>query len=248
MEPPLIGITTYGRGDENEYRLPAEYADAVRRAGGIIILLAPGTAEAGRLLDLLDGIVLAGGGDLDPALYGGSAHEMVYNLDAERDASELSLARGAVERGTPTLAICRGVQVVNVALGGSLVEHVPDVYGDAIAHRLPPRVPTEHAVSVRAGSRLAAVLGATDLVVASWHHQALRDVAPGLEVAALAPDGVIEAVEMPGHPWLFGIQWHPELTPAREPAGERLFAALVAAARERAARERAARSSRPGRS
>lgn len=233
MSKPLIGITTYGRDERGRYTLPADYVDAVERAGAVPVLIPPSPANAARYLDLVDGLVLAGGGDLDPAHYGGAAHETLYSVDVDRDALELELARRLVARRQPTLAICRGLQVLNVALGGSLIEHLPAVVGEGVLHRAPPREPTPHAVRVEPGSRLAAITGATGFAPMSWHHQAIRALAPGLEVVARAPDGTIEAVEMPAHPWLIAVQWHPELTAQREPAQQRLFDALAAAAATR---------------
>lgn len=227
MTPPLIGITTYGQDVERKFPLPREYVDAVRNAGAVPVLVPPGETRAERMLAALDGLVLAGGGDIDPARYSGSPHESIYNLDDERDATELALARHAIDRGLPTLAICRGLQVVNVVLGGTLVEHLPDEVGESILHRLPPREPTEHTVTVDPQSRLAEILGATEFVAASWHHQAVRRVAEGLTVVAHAPDGTIEAVELLSHPWLVAVQWHPELTSARDPLQRRLFEEFV---------------------
>ena len=230
---PLIGITTYGRDERNHFTLPAEYVEAVDRAGGIPVLVAPGSRDVGELLSRLDGVILAGGGDLDPALYGGAPHETVYHVDRERDESELALAREVVASGKPTLGICRGTQLLNVVLGGTLHVHVPDVFGESVLHRLPPRAPTPHAVEVEADSRLAAILGATSFEAASWHHQALCDVAAGFRVVARAPDGVLEAVEIPDHAWCIAVQWHPELTARDDPTQQRLFDALVAACGER---------------
>src|SRR5262249_760423 len=153
MTPPLIGITTYGRDEQNRFLLPAEYVDAVRRSGGIPVLLPPGEANLHELLARLDGFILAGGGDLDPALYGGRHHETIYMVDSERDQSEIALAQEIVALRVPTLAICRGAQVLNVALGGSLIEHLPDVVGETIAHRLPPRQPSQHPVRIKPASR-----------------------------------------------------------------------------------------------
>lgn len=228
---PLIGITTYGRDERGRYTLPSEYVDAVERAGAVPLLIPPAPDHAARYLELVDGVVLAGGGDLDPSHYRGSAHETLYGVDARRDALELALARALVQRGQPTLAICRGLQVLNVALGGDLIEHLPAVVGEDVLHRKPPREPVPHAVALKPGSRLAQVTGVTQARPMSWHHQAVRTVAPGLEVVATAPDGTIEAVELPVHPWLIAVQWHPELTAAHDPAQQRLFDALVAAAR-----------------
>jgi putative glutamine amidotransferase len=190
---PLIGITTYGRDESNRFTLPGEYADAVRRAGAVPVLIPPGETQIERLLSTLDGLVLAGGGDINPELYGGTLHETIYNLDSERDKAEMALARLALDSRIPTFGICRGTQILNVLLGGTLFEHLPDHVGEDVLHRLPPREPTEHAVTLERESRLAEILGAVELRIASWHHQAIRNVAPGLTVVARAPDGTIEA-------------------------------------------------------
>jgi len=226
---PVIGITTYGRDERGRYTLPGEYVAAVERAGGVPLLIPPSPAHAQRYLELVDGLVLAGGGDLDPAHYGDAAHETLYGIDARRDELEIALARRIVERCQPALAICRGLQVLNVALGGSLIQHLPAAVGEDVLHRALPREPTPHAVRLAAGSRLAAIIGATDFAPMSWHHQAIRALAPGLEAVAHAPDGTIEAVELAAHPWLIAVQWHPELTAQRDPAQQRLFDALVKA-------------------
>jgi putative glutamine amidotransferase len=230
MRPPIIGITTESN-DQNEYLLPAEYIDAVRRAGGIPLLLPPGEANLEALLGLLDGLILSGGGDIDPRHYGSGGHPAVYMIDAARDEMELALARRAAAGGLPTLGVCRGAQLINVALGGTLIEHLPDEIDNTIAHRLEPRGAVPHAVRITHGSRLAQVIGEQVVVGASWHHQAIRTPAPGLAVAACAADGTIEAVELPSHPWLLAVQWHPEITAADDPIQQRLFAALVQAAR-----------------
>ena len=229
-DTPFIGITTYGRGPHNRYILPAEYVDAVRRAGGIPLLLPPGEERMDAVLPLLKAVVFSGGGDLDPDLYGGSHHETIYWVEPERDRSEIALARRVFDLGVPTLAICRGSQILNVAKGGTLIEHLPDEVGETVNHRVPPREPTPHPIRVAPASRLAGLLGATDFSCMSWHHQAIRQVAPGFEVVAHAPDGTIEGLEVPSHPWLVAVQWHPELTAAEDPIQQRLFDALVEAA------------------
>lgn len=227
MNPPLIGITTYGEDEQRQFPLPREYVDSVRRAGGVPILLPPGEPRLRELFALLDGLILAGGGDLEPAVYGGNHHESVYMTDSERDTEELELARMVIDTGKPTLGICRGTQVLNAVLGGTLHEHLPDVVGEEVLHRLPPREPGEHPIAVTPGCRLAEILGELEFPAASWHHQAIRDVAEPLEVVAHAPDGTIEAVELPSHPWLIGVQWHPELTAATDPIQQQLFDAFV---------------------
>ena len=225
---PRIGITTSGRNDEGRFTLPAKYVDAIRRAGGLPVLLPPGEPRIEEWAALVDALVLTGGPDVDPALYGGRLHPAITTIDRARDADEIALVRHAVGARVPALCICRGTQVLNVALGGTLIEHLPDEVGDDVPHRGPvPYGP--HAVRVDPGSRLAAILGATDVDPASSHHQAIRRVATGLDVVARAPDGVIEAVELRGHPWLIGVQWHPESTADFDPAQQRLFDALVRA-------------------
>lgn len=229
---PWIAVTTYGRNEKHEFSLPAEYIDAVRHAGGLPLLIAPGEPRWEQVLDRVDGLVLSGGGDLDPALYGGAGHEEIYMVDGERDTLEMQCARRAIDVGLPTLGICRGAQILNVLGGGTLHPHLPDVVGEAVKHRLPPRQPTSHGVTVRPGTRLAQIVRDLEFSCSSWHHQAVAEVAPGWEVTASAPDGTIEALELPSHPWLVAVQWHPELTAAEDPRQARLFEALVAEARE----------------
>ena len=149
---PVIGMTTYGRDPGGVFALPADYADAIVRAGGAPVLLPPGKG----MLDVaerLDGLILSGGGDLDPASYGEAQHQTMYMVDGERDAGELALACHVVERHLPCLCICRGAQVVNVALGGTLIPHLPERVGDGLAHRVPPRRPAFHEVRIEIGSR-----------------------------------------------------------------------------------------------
>lgn len=232
---PLIGITTHGRDQRGRFRVDARYVDAVRRAGGVPLLLPPGESELEPLVALLDGLVLTGGGDVDPAHYGGTPHAEIDEVDPERDTTELALARAADRSGLPTFGVCRGAQVLNVALGGTLVEHLPDEVGDEVSHRPEPGAHAfeRHAVEIEPGSRLAAILDTARCAPPSWHHQAVRTLAPGLEVVARSPDAAVEAFEKPGHPWLLGVQWHPEVTAAIDPVQQRLFDALVAAARGR---------------
>ena len=230
MKPALIGIPTYGRNDDGHFFLPAEYVESVRRSGACPILLPPGEEHIDRWFELADGFLFPGGGDIEPSRYGGSEHEMIYMVDPERDKTELALLERALASGLPTLGICRGTQLLNVALGGTLFDHLPDHVGEEVDHRLPPREPTPHTLEVEEGSGLAGILGETSFTAESWHHQAIRDVAPGLTVVARAPDGTIEALETPDHPWLYAVQWHPELTAAEDPIQQRLFNALAEAA------------------
>lgn len=227
---PIIGLTTYGRNPAGggDYSLPADYADAIVRAGGIPVLLPPAT-DMCTMLDRLDGLILSGGGDLDPKHYGVAEHDSVYMVDRRRDRGEMDLARHVLTRTIPCFCICRGVQVLNVALGGTLIPHLPEQVGDGLAHRVPPRRPTFHDVQIEPGSRLGRILDDTRSMVASWHHQAIDELAPGLRVVARAADGVIEAVEMEDHPWLLAVQWHPEITAAHDPQQQALFNAFVEA-------------------
>lgn len=236
MSRPLIGITTYHRetAGRSRFTLPSAYVDALRAAQGLAVLVMPGEAEPAELLARLDGLVLSGGGDLDPASYGRDGHARTYGVSPERDAFELALLRGALERGLPTLAICRGMQILNVALGGDLHGHLPDVVGEAVSHRSSQTEATLHAVRVAAGSRLAERLGAGELgAVPSWHHQAIDRLGAGLRPVAWAPDDVVEAVELPGEAQILAVQWHPELA-GPTPAGAGLFEALVSRARDHA--------------
>jgi putative glutamine amidotransferase len=230
---PAIGITTYGDTTEGAFSLPPGYVHAVRRAGGLPLLIAPGETRWETLFAHLDGLILAGGGDICPSRYGGAGHETIYNLDAVRDESELQLARQALDRRIPILAICRGLQLLNVALGGSLHAHVPDVFGEDTLHRAPPRQPTTHAVHVSAPSSLHRVLQCETFACRSWHHQAVDRLGEGCRVVAQASDGVVEALELADHPQVLAVQWHPELSADAEPLQQRLFDQLVSWARER---------------
>ena len=229
---PIIGLTTYGQNESGQYYLPAVYINAVRRAGGLPLMIPPGEPRLDMILRQMDGLILTGGGDIDPKWYQGHPHSTMYSIDEERDTTEITLARKILNTAIPLLGICRGVQVLNVALGGTLIEHIPDEVEELIEHRLPSRKPTPHTVSIQADTRLASILGQTQISVLSWHHQALRKVAPSLIVSSYAPDQVIEAVEHSTHPWLIGVQWHPELTAETDPLQQKLFDALVQAARK----------------
>jgi putative glutamine amidotransferase len=230
MSLPRIGLTIYGRDENNRFSLPTCYVDCVHRAGGIPLLLPPGEVDPAEVLAGLDGLILTGGGDIDPVLYHGARHKTIYMVDPERDRIEVGLVLVAKESGLPTLGICRGSQVINVALGGTLIEHLPDVVGEGIPHRLPPREPTRHDIKLNPRCRLAKLLSHETFSAPSWHHQAVRRPAPSLEVVARAPDGTIEGFELPGHPWMIGVQWHPELAAAGDPLQQKLFDAFVKAA------------------
>lgn len=233
MCKPAIGLTTYGTIEQPDYRVPEEYVHAVVRAGAVPFLLPSVTADfSEQWLEHLDGLVLVGGGDLDPKHYRGAGHETVYNVDAARDSAELRLTRLVLEREIPTLAICRGMQLVNTVLGGTLHVHIPDAFGEGLSHRAPPRVPTPHDVFIHPRSRLTTLMGCQRASVASWHHQAIDRLGAGLRAVAWAEDSVIEAVELIDNPRLIAVQWHPELTVEDDPAQQALFDGLVEMASE----------------
>jgi putative glutamine amidotransferase len=225
---PVVGITTYltraawGAWDMEAALVPADYVRAVERAGGSPLLVPPG-ADTEATLAAVDGLVFSGGSDLDPELYGDDAHPETAGIVRERDEFELELMRAALECDVPMLAICRGSQVLNVALGGGIEQHVPDRIGSD-THKETPGVFAEHDVEVVLGTRLGSLLGARH-DVKSHHHQGFGELGAGLREAARAPDGTIEALEDPSRRFTLGVLWHPE---AGEDAA--LFEALVAEA------------------
>jgi len=226
---PRIGVTTYPRNgtERATFSLPSAYVDAVRTAGGLPLLLTPGEEEPGEFLDHVDGVIFTGGGDLAPKLFEAPLHPTHYGVDEERDAFELALLEAALERSTPTLGICRGMQLLNVLLGGDLHTHLPEVLGDAVPHRSSGRCAARHHVRLDPNSRLAAVFKETDLWVRSWHHQAVNRLGRGLVPTAWAPDGTVEALELAGAPCLLAVQWHPELEQEEASPQRRLFQALI---------------------
>ena len=237
MSKPVVGITTYlTTARWSWWELPAalipnSYVESVARAGGVPLLVPPAVTDTAEILDRLDGLVFSGGSDVDPALYGADAHPKTTGIVRERDDFELALMRAALERDLPVLAICRGSQVLNVALGGGIEQHVPDRVGSD-AHKETPGVFAEHDVEVLPGSRLALILGSR-VDVKSHHHQSYDGVGEGLRVSAVAGDGTLEALEAPERRFTLGVLWHPE-----EGRDLALFEALVAeAATYRAARE-----------
>lgn len=241
MSAPRIGITGTTRRYDGADRstVNAAYVRSVISGGGIPLVLPPllGDRFVHEIVEVLDGLVLSGGEDVDPVHYGEEAHPTVAkNIDPMRDAQEIALYRLARERGLPVLGICRGIQLINVALGGTLWQDLPSDKPDGLPHNQPDgRDARTHSVEVTPGSRLARALGGTRFDVNSFHHQAIRDLAPGLLVTAHAPDGEIEGVESPGtDPWLLAVQWHPEEFHHHEVAPDHgLFAALVAECRRR---------------
>jgi putative glutamine amidotransferase len=221
MSRPTIGITaatedvSYGAWDEvPAFISPASYVQAVQRAGGRPILLLPDPEDAedpNGMLDLVDALILTGGaGDVNPALYGEELHHETGPIQNERDAYELALARAAVERGIPTLGICRGMEVLNVVYGGSIEQHLPDVLGHE-EHRHTPGTYADHEVRLAPGSLAARAAGSESTPVKSHHHQGIKEVGSGLEVTGwAAEDDAVEALEDPSCPFVLGVLWHPE--------------------------------------
>lgn len=227
---PVVGITTYltlarfGAWELESALVPADYVRAVERAGGRALLVPPSEDAVEETLDALDGLLFSGGSDLDPETYGHEAHPETNGVVPERDRGELALLQAALARDMPVLAVCRGSQVLNVALGGDLVQHLPEVVGDE-KHKHTPGEFADHDVTVDPDTRLGSVLG-DRVPVKSHHHQGFGRLGEGLREAARAEDGTLEALEDPSRRFALGVLWHPE-------AGEdlRLFQALVEEAR-----------------
>lgn len=235
--PPFIAVSMSsipGSGTRPERAtLNAAYLRALEAAGGVPLLVAPqasrATVEA--IVAAASGLILTGGADIDPARYGQQPHPTVSGTSPERDATEALLVRLAFERGLPVLAICRGMQLLNVALGGTLVQDIPSQVPNALAHaQEAPRGTATHDVRVEPSSALAKVLGCERARVNSMHHQAVDQLGEGLVPVAWAPDGVVEGLELPGRPVL-GVQWHPEDLHATEPHAAALFRWLCGVAR-----------------
>jgi putative glutamine amidotransferase len=228
---PRIGLSTYretaawGVWSEPADLLPSNYAEGVRSAGAVALLLPPGDpSTAPDALDGLDGLLLSGGADVDPDRYGAERHLATGAPRPDRDTWELALARAALERNLPLLAVCRGMQVLNVALGGTLRQHLPDDIGSDL-HCPVVGEHGRHAVAIEPGSAIAEMFGER-AVVATYHHQSVDQLGTELVATGWADDGVVEAMELPGRHWVVGVQWHPEVF-----AGAPLFEAFVSAAR-----------------
>jgi len=230
---PLIGITLDaeqpgGYSKYPWYALRQNYADAITASGGLPVAL-PHNDQAEAYLDRIDALVVTGGAfDVDPSMYGDTDTHTTVSLKAGRTAAEMALVRGALARGKPILGICGGEQLLTVALGGTLIQHIPDSVPDALAHEQPnPRHEAGHEISIVPGTLLHRIVGASHMAVNSAHHQAVRSPGPRAVVNATAPDGVIEGIEDPSRRFCLGVQWHPEFHIDR---GDRaIFDALIGA-------------------
>jgi putative glutamine amidotransferase len=240
MPTPLIGVTTAQRIDPQQVKqvnLPKAYTDALSQAGASPVLIPPGLSilQLQDLINRLDGLLLPGGGDIDPGIYGSTSHPKVAFVDPERDQFEIQAFNQARACGIPILGICRGLQLINVALGGTLYEDLPDQRPDTTNHDFHPGHPRDylaHQVEFETGSQLSKSFATNDLQVNSLHHQGIRDLADGLTIAARAIDGVIEAVEITAYPFGLAVQWHPECLQEHD-SMRKLFTSFVKAAKEK---------------
>ena len=232
---PLIGISSYldeaswGVWEQPAALVPHAYVTAVTRAGGIAVLLPPQEEGAREAIAAVDGLLLAGGPDLNPGSYGEDPHPQAGPPNTARDSWEYALLAEALAQDIAVLGVCRGMQLLNVARGGALTQHLPDNLGDT-GHQPAPATFGRREVRVRNGSRLAAILGSANVPVRCYHHQAVAEVGRDLLPVAWCVDETIEAIEMAGRRFAYGVQWHPEADPSSA-SGRRLFEALVEAAR-----------------
>jgi putative glutamine amidotransferase len=234
---PVIGLTLDhedpgGYSKFSWYAMRENYFSAVAQAGGLPIALPHDPERAAQYLALIDGLVVTGGNfDVDPALFGAAERHDSVSIKDRRTEFELAITRAAHAADMPALGICGGQQLMNVALGGTLIQHIPDAIPNALAHEQPnPRNEPGHAVTPVPGSALHRITERADMQVNSAHHQAVDAAAPGLKVNAMAPDGVIEGIEDPTRRWFIGVQWHPEF--AIDPGDARIFTSFLAACRE----------------
>ena len=238
---PLIGIgsdvqTTPGKRDRAFAY--TTYIDSLRKAGAIPVVIPPQPENVADIVEELDGILLAGGDDCDPSAYGEQRHPSVEPMDPRRQNNDLSIARAARERGIPTLGICLGLQVMNVAAGGTLMQDIESEMKTDIEHVSEPEDRARHDVRLENGTRLASIIGGgRDINVNSSHHQAIKGIGRGFRVTAKAPDGIVEGLEDPEHPFYVGVQWHPE-DMGGEKSASALFGAFVEAARKYAEAKR----------
>jgi putative glutamine amidotransferase len=238
---PIIGITpspmedTQAHGAFNRYATATTYTEAVEAAGGVPVVIPPQAGNIEEIISIVDGLLISGGGDIRPDRYGDSeVHATTYGIHDGRDELEIALVREATSRDIPMLCICRGIQVLNVALGGTLIQDVTDQYSTQIEHRQQTngirKEDPSHVVTVTPGTLLATTYEADEINVNSFHHQAIRELAPDLEINGVSPDEVVEGVSHPGSSWILGLQWHPEMMFREHPEHLKPFQALVAEA------------------
>ncbi len=230
---PIIGLTPSIQSVDRSIYVYAEYLKAVHRAGGIPVVLSPWPPDGLEVLRRIDGLLLTGGHDVDPALFGEEPEEGLGEITPERDVLEMSLTRAALDMDMPILAICRGIQVLNVAAGGTLYQDIRRQVPGAKKHRQDaPRWYPTHEVRLRDGTRIASAACASSIRVNSFHHQAVRELGENMLMTGEARDGIIEAIESAVHRFVVGVQWHPEMMYETDGVARALFSAFVAAAGE----------------
>ncbi len=232
MGQPIIGIAGYT--DVNKLSKLMLYANAVENAGGCVVLISPASArqDAPAILERLDGLLLPGGHDIHPRFFGEAPDPHLGLTDLAHDEADLALVQGALQRRMPLLGICRGLQVLNVALDGTLYQDLPTQYPDALAHKQTDYQLLYHAMEIVPETQLRRIVGAPQMAVNSHHHQAIRTLGRDVQVTARAPDGVIEAIEIANQPFALAVQYHPEMLFATHAASQHLFAAFLRAAQQ----------------
>lgn len=237
MTRPQIGVTISAdeqRDRTSELKLKDAYFTSIRQAGGEPVAFPMDTPldQIPEVLSTFGGILLSGGGDIDPMVYSGQPHPKVYAVDPVRDQLEIELARFCADNKIPLFGICRGLQVINVALGGTLYTDITDQLSGALKHPCYPDYPRDylaHSVMIKVSTHLTAITGKDQIKVNSMHHQGIKDLGDGLTISAIAPDGLVEGIEFIFHPFFLGVQWHPECLP-QSPSDQALFSAMVRAA------------------
>jgi len=237
MALPKIGVTisTDEHHDRtNELKLKEAYFASIRLAGGepVVFPMETYIKEVPKMAATFQGILLTGGGDMDPALFNGTPHPSIYGIDPYRDVLEIALVNHCASKNLPLLGICRGMQVINVALGGTLYTDIANQLTGALRHPCYPTYPRDylaHSVRMKVSTHITAITSQSQMMVNSMHHQGIKDLATDLTLSAIAPDGLVEAVEFMFHPFFLGVQWHPECLP-NSPSDQAIFSAFVRAA------------------